>query len=107
MFNRRKLTFAMIDSRDFLDGRRRADPTVLLPAGPKIAFTGGMESNDHRLIWDRLDKVHANHPDMDLLHGGSPKGAGRIAACWTHNRKVPRIAFKPDWTRQGKSAPFR
>jgi YspA, cpYpsA-related SLOG family len=45
----------------------------LLPAGPKIAFIGGLDFNDHRLIWDRLDKVHAKHPHMVLLHGGSPK----------------------------------
>ena len=35
---------------------------------------------------------------MVLLHGGSPKGAERIAACWADHRKVPQIAFKPDWT---------
>ena len=58
-------------------------------------------------IWDRLDKVHAKHPDMVLLHGGSPKGAERIAACWADNRKVRQIAFKPDWTRHAKAAPFK
>jgi hypothetical protein len=107
MVNHRTLTAAMIDSRDFLAARRRADNEVLLPAGPKIAFTGGLDFNDHRAIWDRLDKVHAKHPDMVLLHGGSPKGAERIAACWAANRKVPQIAFKPDWTRHAKAAPFK
>jgi len=80
---------------------------VLLPAGPKVAFTGGLDFNDHRLIWDRLDKVHAKHPDMVLLHGGSPKGAELIAAKWATHRKVPQIAFKPDWTKHAKAAPFR
>jgi len=42
-----------------------------------------------------------------LLHGGSPKGAERIAACWADNRKVRQIAFKPDWTRHAKAAPFK
>ncbi len=107
MVNHRTLTSAIIDSRDFLAAKRRAETEVLLPAGPKIAFTGGMEFNDHRLIWDRLDKVHVKHPDMVLLHGGSPKGAERIAACWADNRKVPQIAFKPDWTRHAKAAPFK
>jgi YspA, cpYpsA-related SLOG family len=107
MVNHRTLTSAMIDSRDYLAAKRRADTEVLLPAGPKIAVTGGMDFNDHRLIWDRLDKVHAKHPDMVLLHGGSPKGAERIAACWADNRKVPQIAFKPDWTRHAKAAPFK
>jgi YspA, cpYpsA-related SLOG family len=107
MVNHRTLTAAIIDSRDFLAAKRRADTKVLLPAGPKIAFTGGFDFNDHRAIWDRLDKVRAKHLDMVLLHGGSPKGAERIAACWADSRKVPQIAFKPDWTRHAKAAPFK
>ena len=105
--NHRALTAAMIDSRDFLAAKRRAEIEPLLPAGPKIAFTGGLDFNDHRAIWDRLDKALAKHPDMVLLHGGSPRGAERIAACWADNRKVPQIAFKPDWTRHAKAAPFK
>jgi hypothetical protein len=105
--NHRNLTAAMIDSRDFLAAKKRADNEVLLPVGPKIAVTGGLDFNDHRLIWDRLDKVHAKHPDMVLLHGGSPKGAELIAAKWASNRKVPQIAFRPDWTKHTKAAPFK
>jgi hypothetical protein len=107
MVNRRMLTSSMIDSRDFVAARRKADTSVLYPAGPKIAFTGGADCNDHHLIWDRLDRVHAKHPDMVLLHGGSPKGAERIAACWADSRKVPQVAFKPDWTRHANAAPFK
>jgi len=107
MVNHRTLTAAMIDSRDFLAAKRRAETEVLLPAGPKVAFTGGLDFNDHRAIWDRLDRVHARHPGMVLLHGGSPKGAERIAAAWANTRKVTQVAFKPDWTRHAKAAPFR
>jgi hypothetical protein len=107
MVNHRTLTAAMIDSRDFLAAKRRAETEVLLPAGPKIAFTGGLDFNDHAAIWDTLDKVHVKHPDMVLLHGGSPKGAERIAACWADNRKVPQVVFKPDWNRHARAAPFK
>jgi hypothetical protein len=107
MVNHRTLTSAMIDSRDFLAAKKRADNEVLLPAGPKVAVTGGLDFNDHRLIWDRLDKVHAKHPDMVLLHGGSPRGAELIAAKWATNRKVPQIAFRPDWAKHAKAAPFK
>jgi hypothetical protein len=107
MVNHRALTSAVIDSRDFLAAKRRTDAEVLLPAGPKIAFTGGLDFNDVSLIWDKLDQVHAKHPDMVLLHGGSPKGAERIAARWADHRKVPQIAFKPDWTKYAKAAPFK
>src|SRR3546814_2235572 len=99
MVNHRALTSAMIDSRDFLAAKRRAETEVLLPAGPKIAFTGGLDFNDHRLIWDRLDKVHAKHPDMVLLHGGPPKGPDLIAAKGATNRKVPPVTFKTDRTK--------
>ena len=105
--NHRALTAAMIDSRDFLAAKRRAETEPLLPAGPKIAFTGGLDFSDHRAIWDRLDKALAKHPDMVLLHGSLPRGAERIAACWADNRKVPQITFKPDWARHAKAAPFK
>ncbi|WFU85649.1 DUF2493 domain-containing protein [Bradyrhizobium sp. CIAT3101] len=105
--NHRTLTAAMIDSRDFLAARRSAETEVMLPPGPKIALTGGLDFNDVKLVWDRLDKVRAKHPDMVLLHGGSPKGAELIAAKWASNRRVPQIAFRPDWTKHAKAAPFK
>ena len=107
MVNHRNLTAAMIDSRDFLAAKRRAETEVMLPAGPKVAVTGGAGFNDHRLIWGRLDQVHAKHPEMVLLHGGTPKGAELIASRWADHRKVPQVAFRPDWTKHGKAAPFK
>lgn len=101
------MTAAMIDSRDFLAARRRSETEVMLPPGPRIAFTGGPDCNDHHRIWAALDKVHARHPDMVLLHGGTPKGAERIASRWADARQVTQVAFKPDWTRHQKAAPFR
>jgi len=107
LVNHRTLTAAMIDSREFLAAKRRAETEPLLPAGPRIAFTGGVDFNDTQAIWDRLDKIRAKHPNMVLLHGGSPKGAERIAARWADHRKVPQIVFKPDWARYAKAAPFK
>jgi hypothetical protein len=45
--------------------------------------------------------------DAEALHGGSPRGAERIAACWADHRKVPQVVFKPDWTRDRNAAPFK
>jgi hypothetical protein len=97
----------MIDSRDFLNAKKLAETQLLLPPGPRIAFTGGADFNDHQRIWDTLDKAHAKHPGMVLIHGAGPKGAERIAACWADNRKVPQVAFKPEWTRHKNAAPFK
>ena len=105
--NRRTLTASLIDSRDHIAAKRRADLEPLLPQGTRIAFTGGLDSNDHAAIWTALDRVHAKHADMVLLHGGAPRGAERIAAAWADNRGVTQIVFKPDWMRHGKSAPFK
>ncbi|MGR3440052.1 MAG: DUF2493 domain-containing protein [Paracoccus sp. (in: a-proteobacteria)] len=107
MVNNRHMTSALVDSRDFLAAKRRSEAEVLMPAGPKIAFSGGLDFNDHRLIWDRLDQIHSRHPDMVLLHGASPRGAELIASRWADHRKVPQIAFRPDWNRHKNAAPFK
>jgi hypothetical protein len=79
---------------------------VLLPAGPKIAFSGG-DFNDHRLIWAKLDQVHAKHPDMVLMHGGRRRAPRKDRLPLGRHRKVPQVAFKPDWTKHAKAAPFK
>lgn len=107
LINHRAMTASVIDSREFLMARRRAKTEILLPPGPKVALTGGTAFNDHTLIWAKLDQVHARHPDMVLLHGGSDRGAELIAAKWAETRKVPQIAFKPDWAHHAKAAPFK
>ncbi|MDP3674305.1 MAG: DUF2493 domain-containing protein [Novosphingobium sp.] len=106
LVSHRTLTAAMIDSRDFLAAKRRSEIEPLVPAGAKIAFAGG-DYADHHRIWAVLDKVLSKHPHMVLLHGGSPKGAERIAACWARNRKIAQIEFRPDWNRHAKAAPFK
>lgn len=105
--NHRALTSAVIDSRDFVNAKRRTEHAVLVPEGQRIAFAGGAECNDHQRIWEALDKARTRHPDMILLHGGAPRGAERIAACWADNRKVAQVVFKPDWARHRNAAPFK
>ncbi len=101
------MTAAMIDSKDFLAARRHAETEVMIPKGTKIAFAGGMDYSNHERIWKKLDQAHAKYADMVLLHGGAPKSAERIAACWAEARKVTPITFKPNWSKHAKAAPFR
>ncbi|MBN8803831.1 MAG: DUF2493 domain-containing protein [Sphingopyxis terrae] len=107
MVNRKALTSAVLDSRKQIDGRAYRDALVLNPEGVRIAFTGGADFNDHQRIYAVLDKVHAQLPQMILLHGGTPTGAERIAACWARDRDVPQKPYQPDWNRHKKAAPFK
>jgi hypothetical protein len=94
MVNHRALTAAMVDSRNFIAAKRRSETEVNLPAGPKVAFTGGIEFNDTQAIWTQLDKARAKHPEMVLLHGG-PKApsvsrpAGRTSATFARSCSSP------------------
>ena len=103
----RTLTASLIDSRDFLDARLREKAAALLPEGTRVAFTGGSDCGDHAAIWEALDKAKSRHGDMILLHGATPTGAERAAACWADSRGVAQVAFRPDWNRHGKAAPFK
>ena len=106
--NHRTLTSAMIDSRDFLAAKRRAENEVLLPAGPEDRL-----HRRARLQRSSPDLGQARQgPRQASRHGAAarrhrPKGAELIAAKWADNRKVPQIAFKPDWTKHAKAAPFK
>jgi hypothetical protein len=108
MVNHRNLTATMIDSRTFIRNRELAKARIFVPAGTRIAFTGGANYQNHRLIWEVMDRVHKKYPDLVVLHGGFDTGAELIADKWASNRKVPVVHFKPDFVKfSKKSAPFK
>ena len=107
LVNRKHLTSAMIDSRDYIAARQASRLQLLAPAGTQVAFSGGIDYQDVGTIWQLLDKVLAKHPDMVLLNTCSPTGADLIAAKWAEHRKVTMVPFKPDWKRFKKAAPFK
>ncbi len=106
--NHANLTAAVIDSREFIAARRRAEREVLVPTGSRIALSGGLDFNDHTLIWDALDRLRAKHADMILMHGGARTGADLIADKWAATRNVTVVPFPPDFVNHSrKSAPFK
>jgi hypothetical protein len=107
MVNRKALTSAVLDSRKQIDKRAYQDARVLNPDGTRIALSSGADFNDHQLIYATLDKVFAQYPDMILMHGATPTGGERVAACWARDRNVPQDPRKPDWNRHGRAAPFK
>jgi len=106
--NRKALTASMIDSRDFINARRRAERDVLVPAGPKIAITAGRDFNDPQADLGRP----RSRPHEASRHGaaawrlGHRRRAHRVRLGQSP-RKVPQVAFKPDWAKHKKAAPFK
>lgn len=108
MLNRKAMTASVIESREFVNGRRWTDSQLLLPPGERIYVSGGADYDDHREIWRVLDDVRSRHPQMVLLHGASRSGAEHIAALWARERTVPQVPFAPDFARHSRaSAPFK
>ena len=106
--NRKALTSAVVDSRDFINAKRWADKQVLIPPGKRIYFSGGAAYNDHALIFEVLDKTLTKIPDMVLLHGDAKTGAEKIAKSWAGIRGVPQVPFSPDFKKHSRaSAPFK
>lgn len=102
MANRKTMTAAMVDSRDFIAANKYAEVNTMIPPGKRIAVAGGVDFNDHKLIWAKLDMLHSKYPDMVLLHGGAEKGTDKIVACWADKHRVPQIRFVPEWKRDGQ-----
>jgi len=105
--NRRHMTSALLDSRDYISARQASRLKLLAPTGTHIAFSGGTDFQDVNAIWAVLDKLLAKHADLVLLNTASPTGADLIASRWAATRKVTEVTFKPDWQRHKRAAPFK
>ena len=105
LVNHKRLTAAMIDSRDFIAARRRADTECCCPkAQDRLLRRHRLHRSQAHLAV--LDQVLAKHPTWFSSMAARPKAPTR-AACWADKRGVTQIAFKPDWIRDGKAAPFK
>ncbi|ESQ87041.1 DUF2493 domain-containing protein [Asticcacaulis benevestitus] len=105
--NRRHMTAALIESRDFIKARQASRLKLLAPTGTLVAFSGGIDYQDVATIWAVLDKLQAKHTDLVLLTTASISGADLIASKWAQTRQVTEVTFKPDWQRHKRAAPFK
>ncbi|MDE0381684.1 MAG: DUF2493 domain-containing protein [Rhodospirillales bacterium] len=100
------LTSAAIDARDYRRARKESEISAHLPNGTLVAVTGGKEVADPGAVWSVLDRTHAKHGNMVLVHGGAP-GIETVAAKWAEARSVDQVIVRPDWKAHGRAAPFR
>ncbi len=101
------VTAAMIDARDYMRAVKERKTESLAPEGSRVVITGGQDFEDHAAIFAALDRARDRVGDMVLLHGGSKKGCDHIAALWAKERKVPQVAFRPDFAAHNRAAPFK
>lgn len=64
---------------------------------------GGRDFPDRRLVYDRLDVLHAFRPISVLIVGGA-LGVDTLAADWAAYREVKRETYMADWERHGRAA---
>ena len=101
------VTAAMIDARDYMRAVKERKTEALAPEGSRVVIAGGQDYQDHAAIFAALDRARDRVGDMVLLHGGSKKGCDHIAALWAKERKVPQVAFRPDFAAHNRAAPFK
>lgn len=106
LVNRKTMTAALVDSRDFIKAKTYAETKAMLPPGPCILFSGGTDYANTALVWEKLDQLHKRFPDMVLVHGGA-RGAEKLASLWADKRSVPQVRYTPDFKTHGNAAPFK
>ncbi|GLK53510.1 DUF2493 domain-containing protein [Maricaulis virginensis] len=96
-------TSAMLDARDYLDAKEKADAVRKAPQGFLIAVAGTVNFNDVNRAYKIFDSCLEKHPDMVLVHGGHSQGIDKIAVNWATMRKVDMVKCAPDFKTHGKS----
>lgn len=104
-----RATAAMIEARDVIRGAKQRRLAGNDPGGPIVIFRGtpaGTSQADAMRIFDALNFALESHPGMALATSGA-QGAEKIAIRWARQKNVTLIPAKPDFDRDGRSAPFK
>lgn len=98
---------AMVAAKDFERARELKVVHDYALRGTLIGFGGGPDYDNYERVWALLDKCHAKHPDMVLVHGGQNRGAEKHASAWADARGVDQVTFTPNFAAHRKAAPFK
>ena len=104
--SRNATSAAILEARDFLANKERADALRKAPQGPIAAAIGTQHFTDVSRVMDVLDKLKAKQPEMVLCHGGQKTGVDQIAARWAEANNVPANIARPEFKKDGKRAAF-
>lgn len=61
-----------------------------------VLVFGGRLYKDRATVFAELDKIHAETPISQIIHGGA-QGADRFGQQWARTRGVSEVEFRADW----------
>lgn len=68
-----------------------------------VVITGGRDFDDRDLLYEALDKIHAETP-ITVIRNGGMTGADALSSRWAYDRKVDTQCIGAQWRRYGSSA---
>ena len=63
----------------------------------RVLVTGSRDWRDWRAIFRALDDIHADHPDLTVVHGDCPTGADKYADDWAALQHAGIDPHPADW----------
>lgn len=69
----------------------------------RVIVCGGREYANQAAVWESLDILYAEHPDLVVVQGGA-RGADKLARDWAHSNSVPLVTYEANWKEAGKRA---
>lgn len=101
------VTASTIDAAEMRAAAHKARADALDPIGRRVLVTGSKRVADIDWVYDRLDRTRDRIGAMVLVTRGGETGTDRIAAAWAASRGVAHLTEVPNWTKDGKAAPFK
>ena len=102
-------TAALMDAKDALRSNKAARHAATTPGAVLVAFRASPQAvsqTDANRIFDALNWAQQTYPTMALITTGL-KGAEKIAMRWAQQKRVTIVLAKADFSKHGRSAPFR
>ena len=69
----------------------------------KVLVCGGRKFDDHKLVFNILDKINRVEKITEIINGGA-KGADTLGRVWARTRHININTFDADWNNRGNSA---
>jgi hypothetical protein len=71
----------------------------------KLIVAGGRKFNDKARVFRLLNKIHAEHPDLEIV-SGLAKGPDTFGKKWAEANGIKCYEFPAQWNKYGKRAGY-